>query len=79
MTAIRCKFIHIEASGAVFKYLFNLDEKNDKLKERIRVKLMEYLNRAETLKEFLDSQVEAKQASSPTGKNGVAGGKTKKM
>lgn len=56
-----------------------LDEKNDKLKERIRVKLMEYLNRAETLKEFLNSQEETKQASSPTGKNGTAVGKTKKV
>ncbi|KAG2195478.1 P-loop containing nucleoside triphosphate hydrolase protein [Mucor mucedo] len=54
-------------------------EKNDKLKERIRVKLMEYLNRAETLKEFLNSQEETKQASSPTGKNGAAVGKTKKV
>lgn len=40
---------------------------------------MEYLNRAETLKEFLNSQEETKQTSSPTSKNGAAAGKTKKM
>lgn len=42
---------------------------------------MEYLNRAETLKEFLNAQEEAKQSgsSSPTKNGGTAGGKTKKL
>lgn len=59
-------------------YLFVLDEKNDKLKERIRGKLMEYLERAETLQTFLNAQEENnKVASSPASKNGAA--KTKKV
>lgn len=37
---------------------------------------MEYLNRAETLKEFLNAQEETKQTASPT--SGAAG-KTKKL
>ncbi|KAI7904477.1 skd1 protein [Cokeromyces recurvatus] len=44
-------------------------EKNDRLKERIREKLIEYLDRAETLKTFLNVQHEKeslKNSSSPT-------------
>lgn len=37
-----------------------LDEKNDKLKDPIRKRFIEYLDRAEMLKEFL-SQEEKKQ------------------
>lgn len=59
-----------------------LDEKNDRLKERIREKLVEYLDRAETLKTFLNTQEEnSKQSTgnSPTTKNGATAGKTKKV
>lgn len=59
----------------------HLDEKNDRLKERIREKLVEYLDRAETLKTFLNTQEESNKqstANSPT-KNGATAGKTKKV
>lgn len=61
--------------------LFCPDEKNDRLKERIREKLVEYLDRAETLKTFLNTQEEnSKQSTSnsPT-KNGATAGKTRKV
>ncbi|KAI9485286.1 MAG: skd1 protein [Benjaminiella poitrasii] len=56
-------------------------EKNDRLKERIREKLMEYLDRAETLKTFLNSQEQSpKSNSNPTAnKNDTAASKTKKI
>ncbi|KAI8372535.1 P-loop containing nucleoside triphosphate hydrolase protein [Choanephora cucurbitarum] len=51
-------------------------EKNDRLKERIREKLVEYLDRAETLKSFLNAQ---EQAASPKNGNATTGSKTKKV
>ncbi|KAI8641343.1 P-loop containing nucleoside triphosphate hydrolase protein [Parasitella parasitica] len=56
-------------------------EKNDKLKERIRAKLVEYLDRAETLKTFLNTQDEntkQNKGNSPANKSPAAG-KTKKV
>ncbi|CEP11868.1 hypothetical protein [Parasitella parasitica] len=56
-------------------------EKNETLKERIRAKFLEYLDRAETLKAFLNDQEEnTKQntRNSPTKKNATVG-KTKKI
>ena len=49
-----------------------LDEKNDRLKDSIRKRFIEYLNRAEILKEFLDSQDEKKD------EDGGTNGTTKK-
>lgn len=57
------------------------DEKNDRLKDPIRKRFIEYLDRAEMLKEFLNNQEEKKQQE-VVGANGkstkkYAGGKTR--
>ncbi len=44
-----------------------LDEKNEKCKATIRQKVIEYMNRAEKLKEFLDKGVSKKPVADSSG------------
>lgn len=70
MTAIKCKYCrHPKCKIAPIDTL-KLDEKNDRLKDPIRKRFVEYLDRAEMLKEFLDEQ-EKKQKGS-IGANGTS-------
>lgn len=50
-------------------YSSQKDEKNDRLKEPIRKRFIEYLDRAEMLKEFLNNQ--EKKQKEPVGANGT--------
>lgn len=50
--------------------IFWIDEKNDRLKDPIRKRFVEYLDRAEMLKEFLDDQ--EKKQKEPLGANGAS-------
>ncbi|KAI8994573.1 P-loop containing nucleoside triphosphate hydrolase protein [Pilobolus umbonatus] len=52
-------------------------ERNERTKELIRERLVTYLDRAETLKEFLNGQEEAKKVTQPKQENGE--GKSKKV
>jgi vacuolar protein-sorting-associated protein 4 len=47
-----------------------IDEKNDRLKDPIRKRFVEYLDRAEMLKEFLNEQ--EKKQKEPIGVNGAS-------
>ncbi len=48
----------------------SIDEKNEKMKETIRKKITEYLNRAEKLKEFLNKNKEETPQKKAIGANG---------
>lgn len=74
MTAIKCNALEIQTS---YKRKLTIcvfippqkDEKNDRLKEPIRKRFIEYLDRAEMLKEFLNNQ--EKKQKEPVGANGT--------
>lgn len=51
------------------------DERNDRLKEPIRKRFVEYLDRAEKLKEFLNKSEEKKQKIGANGSEKSTGGK----
>lgn len=53
----------------VAKTFYFIDEKNDRLKDPIRKRFVEYLDRAEMLKDFLHEQENKKEA---IGANGVS-------
>lgn len=50
-TALKCVYHDFE-----LVFILNTDEKNEKIKQTIRSKLEEYINRAEQLKDMLDKK-----------------------
>lgn len=70
MTAIKCKYFYLPKCVISFSDIFKLDEKNDRLKDPIRKRFVEYLDRAEMLKEFLNEQ--EKKQKEPIGANGAS-------
>lgn len=70
MTAIKCKYIKQLAWRIYIHCISYLDEKNDRLKDPIRKRFVEYLDRAEMLKEFLNDQ--EKKQKEPIGANGTS-------
>lgn len=70
MTAIKCKYLYLNMLSDIFISFFFIDEKNDRLKDPIRKRFVEYLDRAEMLKDFLDEQ--EKKQREPIGANGAS-------
>jgi hypothetical protein len=68
MTAIKCKKTIF--CVLVWILILLIDEKNDRLKDPIRKRFVEYLDRAEMLKEFLNEQ--EKKQKEPVGANGAS-------
>jgi hypothetical protein len=61
------------ATDTIFIYSICADEKNEKSKQLIKAKVVEYIGRAEMLKEHLANASE-KRARSAVGANGMANG-----
>lgn len=70
MTAIKCKYFYLPKYQLASNDTCELDEKNDRLKDPIRKRFVEYLDRAEMLKEFLNEQ--EKKQKEPIGANGAS-------
>lgn len=72
MAAIKCS-LSIVKQGKITNFI---DEKNDKVKETIRKKVAEYLDRMEKLKKALEEQkneAPKKQAAASGGGGGASG------
>ena len=74
MTAIKCKLqkVHKDLKGNADPSCgLCIDEKNDRLREPIRKRFVEYLDRAEMLKEYLNDESKKKQQEA-VGANGTS-------